>query len=193
MKLNTKLINNTQLITDRESLYQILPKNGVIAELGVARGRNAKSMICCEPSQFHLFDGDLKRIPLSDMKLLEESTSIHYHEGNDLDTLQQIPDHFFDWVYLDSSHTYDHTWKELQMLKDKIKPDGFICGHNYVTFDYRYWVCLTKNKKMNCEQAVEKCYYNLKACVNKFCNENDFELVYLTTELNPSFAIRRLK
>ena len=190
IQLQQNLINNTRLITDRESLFNILPKRGNIAEIGVAHGKNSISMLSSNPTNLHLFDINLTHVSDSDKALLNKLTTVHYYEGNDLELLQDIPDNFFDWVYLDSLHLYDHTWKELEILKTKVKSGGYICGHDYVTFDYRFYKILTEKKGRSVEQAMKSSYYNLRQCVNKFCNDNQFELAYLTTELHPSFAIQ---
>ena len=58
-------------------------------------------------------------------------TTVKVHVGNDLDILKQFPDNYFDWVYLDSSHEYNHTTNELTILKEKVKDSGYITGHDW--------------------------------------------------------------
>lgn len=45
--------------------------------------------------------------------------------------LEEQPDESLDWVYLDSTHTYYGTKRELELLDKKIKPDGLICGDDW--------------------------------------------------------------
>jgi hypothetical protein len=53
------------------------------------------------------------------------------HVGDDREVLAQFEDHHFDWVYVDSSHEYDHTLQELELLRVKVKPNGIIAGHDW--------------------------------------------------------------
>jgi hypothetical protein len=45
---------------------------------------------------------------------------VKFHIGDDLAILPTFPDHFFHWVYLDTSHQYEHTMKELEILDRKV-------------------------------------------------------------------------
>ena len=36
-----------------------------------------------------------------------------------------------DWVYVDGDHTYDGCMKDLQAVKELVKDDGMILGHDY--------------------------------------------------------------
>jgi hypothetical protein len=42
----------------------------------------------------------------------------------DQDFLAPLPDAYFDWVYLDTTHEYEQTRLELQLLRRKVKPSG---------------------------------------------------------------------
>ena len=42
--------------------------------------------------------------------------------------LSRMPDHHFDWVYLNSTHSYEGTRDELQLLRSKLKPGGILAG-----------------------------------------------------------------
>ena len=50
---------------------------------------------------------------------------------DDLQALAKMPDGHLDWVYLDTTHQYEHTAKELQLLKVKVKPGGVIAGDDW--------------------------------------------------------------
>jgi predicted O-methyltransferase YrrM len=52
--------------------------------------------------------------------------------GDDLEILAQLPDDYFDWVYLDTSHQYDHTLQELGLLKEKVRPGGVVMGDDWI-------------------------------------------------------------
>ena len=44
---------------------------------------------------------------------------------------RQIPDKSIDMVYIDSAHDFDHVTNDLDVWSKKVKPEGFICGHDY--------------------------------------------------------------
>ena len=49
----------------------------------------------------------------------------------DQDFLATLPDAYFDWIYLDTTHTYEQTRLELQLLQKKVKPSGVIAGDDW--------------------------------------------------------------
>ncbi len=50
---------------------------------------------------------------------------------DDLVALTRMPDQHLDWAYLDTTHQYDQTVRELRLLKLKIKPGGIIAGDDW--------------------------------------------------------------
>jgi hypothetical protein len=50
---------------------------------------------------------------------------------DDLAALTRMSDAYLDWAYLDTTHQYDQTAKELQLLKRKVKPGGIIAGDDW--------------------------------------------------------------
>jgi Methyltransferase domain len=49
----------------------------------------------------------------------------------DISALHKMPDGSLDWAYIDTSHQYDHTMQELEVLKEKVKVGGAICGDDW--------------------------------------------------------------
>ncbi len=92
--------------------------------------------------------------------------------------LQNFPGHSFDWVYLDTYHSYQVTADELLLLKDKVKIDGIIAGHDYIIGNW-----------------IRDCRYGVIEAVHEFCFKQNWELIYITINKNemPSFAISRIK
>jgi hypothetical protein len=140
--------------THREDFLSILPRHSTGVELGVFKGEFSWHILDrVQPREFHLIDvwwkefgeyfpdwgaytdfGKLKTKDAWDQAkhtIAQFSTNSTIHVGEDLDILNSFPDHYFDWVYLDSSHAYDHTRKELDIICHKIKPDGMITGHDW--------------------------------------------------------------
>jgi SAM-dependent methyltransferase len=54
------------------------------------------------------------------------------HVGDDCEILETFPNGYFDWVYLDTSHRYEETVRELEVISRKVKPDGFIAGDDWM-------------------------------------------------------------
>lgn len=48
-----------------------------------------------------------------------------------LEAASYFQDAYFDFVYIDSSHTYEDTQAELAAYWPKMKPNGLFCGHDY--------------------------------------------------------------
>lgn len=186
-KLSDAHLRNATLLVDRERLYAVLPRDAVVAELGVARGENAAAILAAaRPRELHLFD---LWTPEAEDQYAEvrarfaaeiEAGRVRLHRGDDLAALAAFPRGYFDWVYVDSSHQYLHTKRELRVLRHKVREGGIICGHDYVDCDpYMHADCA---------------WYWLRQCVNEFCVRFGWELLHLTldAESNPSFAIRKI-
>jgi len=124
-----------------------LPKGGIGAEIGVYRGDFTPDLLRVTRAKLvHLIDPwwtrtesyvedwfetrdtreayDLARSRL-------EGQPVSFHVGDDRDILPTFPDAHFDWVYLDSSHEYEHTCEELELLRLKVQPTGVIAGHDW--------------------------------------------------------------
>lgn len=44
---------------------------------------------------------------------------------------KQIPDRSIDMAYIDATHTFEAVTNDLDVWSKKVKPEGFICGHDY--------------------------------------------------------------
>jgi hypothetical protein len=124
-----------------------LPKDGIGAEIGVYRGDFTPDLIrVTEARHVHLIDPwwtlresyDEQWFETSDTREAYELAQLRlagqpvtFHVADDRDVLPTFPDHYFDWVYLDSSHRYDDTVEELELLRMKLKPSGVLAGHDW--------------------------------------------------------------
>jgi hypothetical protein len=83
-----------------------------------------------------------KRISLAGLpsRIVEVATSY--------DWLSAQPNESLDWVYLDSTHSYEGTRRELEILNLKIKDDGIILGDDWQIDrnHYHHGVCLAVNE-----------------------------------------------
>lgn len=186
-KLNQKHIKNLKILLDRQSLLKVLPKKAICAEIGVDKGDFSKLILMeTRPQKLHLIDawGDskrytdgLKEFVKNRFKKEIKKGSIEVNVGYSTKVLKVFPDRYFDWVYLDTNHTYENTAKELKILKDKVKLGGIISGHDFIIGNWR-----------------DNFSYGVIEAVHEFCVKNNWQLVYITEDFDesPSFAIRRI-
>ena len=181
-----KHISNTQLLNNRITLLHRLPKHGVVGELGVDMGDFSEKIIeICSPQKLHLIDSwGSKRYHKGKQLIVEnrfkkeiDQALLEINSGKSIAVVNQFPDSYFDWIYIDTDHTYKTTSSELDLYRPKMKPNGIICGHDYIIGN---WDGMLR--------------YGVMEAVSEFCHKYDWELLYLTTELDshPSFAIGRL-
>ena len=163
-----------------------LPKNGVVAELGVNKGEFSQEILRASgPRIFHLVDAwgseryhdGLRKGVESKFQNQIDIGRVKIHQGYSTDLASSFENGYFDWIYIDTDHSYQVTKDELQAYKDKIKPGGFIAGHDYSQGN---WGKILR--------------YGVMEAVHEFCIQEDWELIYLTIEMsnNPSFAIRKI-
>src|SRR3990167_7250118 len=179
-------------INSRHDILKFLPAGGVVAEIGVGDGDFSHSIkMHAKPSKLYLIDcweEQSKSIYPDDFNVSTELQLKRYNSvknmfANDksIEVLRMyscnavalFPDNHFDWVYVDSNHTYAAVKADLEMLIPKDKNGGFICGHDYVLPNEVGGIC-----------------FGVVPAVNEFIKKNALELVYLTTEKFATYVIR---
>lgn len=135
----------------KDFLQAVIPKDGVAAEFGVHKGRLTRVILdVTHPTKLHLVDmwyllgaewewGGGDRSTLNGLVGVMEdnladltSGRVQLHIGDDLQLIPTFPDEYFDWVYVDTLHSYDHLIAELEALAPKMKPRGIIAGDDYI-------------------------------------------------------------
>ncbi len=173
-------------------IEQILPKNGVGAELGVLKGHfspilfnhsNAKKMHLIDPWYFlaghwHWAVGNQSTVSalikvLKTFKGEAENGQVQIHVGDDLKVLNTFPDNYFDWVYIDTSHEYEHTKKELHILANKVKDTGVISGDDW-------------------RPEPDHIHHGVYQAVNEFVASEEYTVIY-SNENNLQWAIKNSK
>jgi hypothetical protein len=149
-------VNRFQFVT-REEFLTLLPALSVGMELGVFKGEFSEQILeVVEPRELHLVDcwwlgygeyypdwgeytahgslgtRDAYEQARSVATRFRGSTDVRLHVGNDVDYMRSCPPHHFDWVYLDTSHEYEHSLEELVALDGIVKDDGVIAGDDWV-------------------------------------------------------------
>ena len=184
--LSKKHMQNCELLLDRLEMLSKLKKRGEIAEIGVAQGDFSELILkITEPKSLHLIDiwssktynaGLFKKVATK-FKELIDGGRVQIHRKLSTDAAGDFQDNYFDWIYIDTTHSYDMTREELVKYAPKVKHNGIIAGHDYTMGN---WDSLNK--------------YGVIEAVHEFCVKYGWELVYLTVEPteNQSFAIKRI-
>ena len=74
--------------------------------------------------------------------------------------VDDLPDNYFDFIYIDSCHLYNSVKADLNMFLPKLKLNGLMCGHDYFNFDN----------------------FGVIQAVDEFCEEQKFEMIYLVND-----------
>ncbi len=176
---------NYRTVPTRLDLLNLLPKNSIGAEMGVDEGEFSKAVLrVVRPKKLYLIDswdserfGESKHTSVQDEFRSEINLGrIEILRGYSHQTLGQFPDHYFDWVYIDTDHTYRNTKLELEVSLRKVKKDGVIAGHDYV--------------EGNATSGVR---YGVLQAVDDFCLEHGWEIRVLTAEKHGflSYALKQ--
>jgi hypothetical protein len=140
----------------REDFLRCLPKHSVGAEIGVFRGEFTGHILTqVEPLGLHLIDAwwllygerypdwgpytDFGRLGTREAYAQAEAVVrrwdkrgvCRFHIGDSVGILETFEDHYFDWVYLDSSHEYEQSRRELDVLGRKVRSGGLITGDDW--------------------------------------------------------------
>lgn len=129
---------------DFEDFYskiaESLPYECRVAEIGVADG---KSLLCLAAKLEHYkkyalvigidncaYGHDSQRNEI--LKHINKSKlDVDFLQMSSLDASCKFNDGYFDFVFLDSSHTYEQTKAEIRLWIHKIKDGGILAGHDY--------------------------------------------------------------
>jgi hypothetical protein len=188
LDLQKKHIKNLEVILNRTELLTRMPQGKICAEIGVNEGEFSEQILKInQPSKLHLIDawGNAERYH-DGLKLIVEDKFdneikkgiVEINVGFSTVVLESMPDNYFDWVYLDTDHSYNVTASELDILKDKVKPGGIIAGHDYIIGNWSGDV-----------------RYGVIEAVTEFCVNSNWEMVFLTINKNEmtSFAIKKME
>lgn len=174
-------------LVSRSELVKQLPHNAVVAEIGVARGDFSQIiLINAFPRKLYLIDSwayqDKSIYPgtINPQRNSQEKQTQNYnyvlqrfngqiqngqvlvHKGYSMKILNEFPNNYFDWVYIDANHQYKFVRKDLELCRLKVKEGGLICGHDY------------------CEgNPITEVKYGVIQAVNEFCEKHGWRIVCL--------------
>lgn len=141
--------------TIRQNLYQLFAELGfkLGAEVGVFRGRNARSMFREIPG-LRLYGVE----PFADQPSSTRHKSIPRYDRNrqamagrikdrnftliekfSEEAVQDIPYDCLDFVYIDGDHSYDYVMTDIILWTRRVRKGGIVSGHDYILpGDYRH-------------------------------------------------------
>lgn len=177
----------------REQITDLLESNSIGCELGVFEGSFSQVLVYSSKfSKLYLVDlfdkidtatsgdksGNNVKVYLHTdamfevvKKKFESNPIVEICTSDSVSFLNSMPDDYFDFIYIDTVHDYNHTKLELGASLRVIKDGGFICGHDY----------------------HEKEYPGLVLAVNEFCNNNNLSFTLTNEDRLESFMIKVLK
>lgn len=136
---------------NRQEWVKSLDISGIGLELGVAQGdfsnillSNNKNLYLYLVDAWRYFESgyiDGCNLP-NELQILRMATTVaklRKFEGRytlirdlSLNASNIFADNFFDFIYLDSNHSYDSAKEDLSIWYPKLKPGGIFSGHDYV-------------------------------------------------------------
>ena len=186
ISLEKKHMQNCELLLNREELLDKIPKNSILAEIGVDEGDFSERLYKkCDPEYLYLIDlWSSKRYGEKKFNIVKnrfydqlKKDEVKIFRDDSISVVSNFNDNFFDWIYIDTDHSFNTTYKELITWKSKVKRNGIISGHDYMMGNWK------------------KTYrYGVIEAVHKFCVEYSWEMIFLTIDQteNLSFAIKRI-
>jgi hypothetical protein len=170
----------------RKLFLEKLPKNGVVAEVGVWLGGHAWSMYnIMRPSKFYLVDiwqyqdiewdttskTDRHNEALEKVKKrFQGCPEIEIVQDYSVPAAARFEDSYFDAVYIDADHSYDAVKADISAWWPKVKSGGFISGHDYL---------------------AGKKHINVKPAVDEFIKDNGLEMAFTSPCSSPDWAVRK--
>jgi hypothetical protein len=180
----------------RIDILDCFPQGGVAAEIGTAEGYFADYLLKgLKPKSLHLIDpwrfqdlpdyvqdannttdaeGDRRHNAV--LKKFEKPIGagvVKVHRALSTEVAASFPDEYFDFIHVDGNHTYSACLEDLRIFDKKVKPNGFITGHDYQTIP----IARTEN------------HNGVVLAVNHFVIEMGYTFLALTFEEAPTFII----
>ena len=136
--MDSRLALTSTTLQTRADLAALVPAGGVFIELGVAAGLYAKEVLERNPALHYLGidrwadHHDLNEMDKVRMRLQPHATRVGLWRESFDAALPKVPDASADLVYVDGyAHTGQEGGKTLDDWWAKVKPGGFLAGHDY--------------------------------------------------------------
>jgi len=168
---------------DRQQFLNMLPKNGIIAEIGVATGTHALDMYTiCKPKELYLidswtgtdyldeYDGNIRYAQVE--RMFRNCPNVILLRETSMKAVKRFKDRYFDWVYIDAVHIYENVKQDMNAWWSKVK--SYLCGHDYIDYYIEGYG-----------------QFGVIQAVNEFIKENNLDPPILSDAKFRDWAIRR--
>lgn len=198
-KLPGHLLRHARLLPDRLDILPLLPKGGVVVEVGVGFGHFSEWLIeLCAPRRFIAIDlFELHRLPRMWGRRMEEwlGGKDHYTfycekfrplieagrmeviRADSAEALASLPENSVDVLYLDADHTYEAVRRDLAAAAPRIRPEGVLIANDYTMV----------------EVGLSHAPYGVIHAVNEFMIAENWEMIYFAfqSHMYCDVALRR--
>lgn len=185
--LVTGHVSEDTIISPIKMLKQLSSRNGLIhllndlglngegAELGVHRGKFSEQILSIwnPPGRLHMIDvweeiDNYNYVRSKDMEYainrVKKFDNNRYNIVKKYTTEAALlyPNEYFDFIYLDASHTYESSRRDIQMWWPKLKRGGIFCGDDYINGNFE-----AAGYRFGVKDAVDEfaSFYNLRVNV----------------------------
>ena len=157
-RLPAHLLQHARVLSSREDILGFLPVDRVFVEIGVAFGDFTREILDrCRPRRMFAIDFfNIERHPVVWGKPVQHWLGGRTHEafyaqrfaaeieadrvrmlvGNAFDQVGTLPDDSVDIFYVDAGHSYDELKQQLEVIRRKVKDDGYIIMNDYTIYDF---------------------------------------------------------
>lgn len=169
----------SSLLPSRQALLSRLPAEGIACEIGVSRGDFTSDILALNrPVKLHLVDSWDSQRYAADLDKVKAAFAteiscgkVEINRGLSTEVLPRFDDAYFDWVYIDTNHSYKTTAAELEICKSKVKSGGRIAGHDFCTGN-----------------VITPVPYGVVEACNEFCVREGWRYEFLTLDPDGHFS-----
>jgi hypothetical protein len=88
-----------------------------------------------------------------------------------------FPDNSLDFVYIDANHAYQYVVQDIQLWYPKVKPGGYICGHDYIDIQWDQDPNFAENGiDKHIYTSVYNGVFGVNPAVDQFCTKNNLDV-----------------
>lgn len=110
-----------------------------------------------------------------------------------VDAAKIFEDESLDFVYIDANHAYDYVVEDIATWYPKVKPGGYLGGHDYIKIDWYNDPNFAPNKKDKYIYTNEffNGVFGVNPAVDEFCKKYGYTLMEITDEWFGTWMIKK--
>lgn len=153
-----------------ELVKDLVTEKSVCVEMGVLYGGFAQHIYNQNPKKLYLVDLWNEPMPCGDedgnnvywsydniecfnnlTEQFSNSNNVIISKTDSVSFMKSCDDDYFDFIYIDTTHTYEQTLRELEVSFSKCKNGGYICNHDFSIISEK---CKSSNFNFDVDKAV---------------------------------------